>query len=772
MKTIKYIFAVITISILLQNSLFCQDNEPEQVKLLYKGDSVYLNSQHPDFVQNEFILGWHWGGSKKISQALDMNQYDAEYYQDTSFMNDNVYSILKPEHIWTHYDNTNIMNTKGIVFEPTLLINKNDDPKVLKTRVGDKTNPVFGFQKIKGYISNDSNYANYSRLIIRDSLANEVILDEPSHSYTLFYQNRGYDAFDSNSVKYFGYGWYISINLKRISNATGNPNDTILKIELPYKVGQDTTNYSIRFDSIPCLSPDSSYFLPNSRGLVQKLRYVAEKPYEFYVFRSMLPYDTSITISAFFICDRFDINNHHLKHYINSADNSQIDSLKIKVTYLGGCDLAIDNIVYETPNTQNLRCGYYDSQIITSYQNGLNQYNQPQYTSKNIKLFRFNPHVEGHIQNWCGERYVNKLVGNINSSENNCFFAKLFEYYVNPPNRWLGMYQFNNLTAAPYCWQTNMFHDRVNNSVLTMGIAFGREGRFTKDSLNSEYELWLYGSNNNSVSISEMLTKSESEYSYIINRSSSSVQKKHESKIYEYYAGQNSGFIFSDKFWWAQNFILNDWHWSKDSASHTTYSKIPLDSRPLTGEELRLSCWNALIMGAKGLFYDGPDFNDDSIDNDLSSDPKTYSNTRLQHYNHAKIFEPNIDFDYMSDEEFLDSDNPYIGGDFISSIYEPNSLYAKLQNKDSIAFNMGTTQDKLYIGRRSLRLELKKIHDQIRRCEDELMKLRLVAWMGKGYRLWNNHHPDYPDDSTFRRFLAWDEANNRIDTTRFASNKI
>jgi len=72
MKTIKYIFAVITISILLQNSLFSQDKEQEQIKLLYKGDSVFLNSQHPDFVQNNFILGWHWGGSQKISKAVEV----------------------------------------------------------------------------------------------------------------------------------------------------------------------------------------------------------------------------------------------------------------------------------------------------------------------------------------------------------------------------------------------------------------------------------------------------------------------------------------------------------------------------------------------------------------------------------------------------------------------------------------------------------------------------------------------------------------------------
>ncbi len=115
---------IILLSILLAvANILAQDKEPVQHKFYFpaysESDSIYLSDTLDYFKQKEFMLGWHWGGSKKISQALDMNQYDAEYYQDETYMNEDVYSILKPEHIWTHYDNTRIMNTKGIVFEPT-----------------------------------------------------------------------------------------------------------------------------------------------------------------------------------------------------------------------------------------------------------------------------------------------------------------------------------------------------------------------------------------------------------------------------------------------------------------------------------------------------------------------------------------------------------------------------------------------------------------------------------------------------------------------------
>src|SRR5690606_2297722 len=49
---------------------------------------------------------------------------------------------------------------------------------------------------------------------------------------------------------------------------------------------------------------------------------------------------------------------------------------------------------------------------------------------------------------------------------------------------------------------------------------------------------------------------------------------------------------------------------------------------------------------------------------------------------------------------------------------------------------------------------------------EELMKLRLIASYSKGFRVLQNHHPDYPAN-ILSQFLAWDEANNMIDTSRF-----
>ncbi len=98
-----------------------QDFEPTQAKFNWGigGNETYLSADSAYFKQDKFLRGWHWGGSQKISKALDMNKYDAEHYQDETYMNKDVYSILKPEHIWTHFNRTDILNTKAVVFEPT-----------------------------------------------------------------------------------------------------------------------------------------------------------------------------------------------------------------------------------------------------------------------------------------------------------------------------------------------------------------------------------------------------------------------------------------------------------------------------------------------------------------------------------------------------------------------------------------------------------------------------------------------------------------------------
>ena len=78
------IFLVILLFIVYQ-SLLCQDYDqiPAQITI---GDKPLSAS---DYLQTNFILGWHWGSSRGLSCALGTNQYDLGI----------AFPASKPEHI-------------------------------------------------------------------------------------------------------------------------------------------------------------------------------------------------------------------------------------------------------------------------------------------------------------------------------------------------------------------------------------------------------------------------------------------------------------------------------------------------------------------------------------------------------------------------------------------------------------------------------------------------------------------------------------------------
>jgi len=85
---------------------------------------------------------------------------------------------------------------------------------------------------------------------------------------------------------------------------------------------------------------------------------------------------------------------------------------------------------------------------------------------------------------------------------------------------------------------------------------------------------------------------------------------------------------------------------------------------------------------------------------------------------------------------------------------------------------MGIDRNHIYIGLASTRLAVARVNEWVSRCEDELMKLRLVAWYGKGFLTLKHQDPAYGTVNMLAKYLAWDEANNMVDTSRFTSNKI
>ena len=78
----KNMLIVIILALSFANT-FAQDKEPAQHKFFVpvysEIDSVYLSDTLDFLKQDKFMLGWHWGGSKKISKALCMNQISLSF---------------------------------------------------------------------------------------------------------------------------------------------------------------------------------------------------------------------------------------------------------------------------------------------------------------------------------------------------------------------------------------------------------------------------------------------------------------------------------------------------------------------------------------------------------------------------------------------------------------------------------------------------------------------------------------------------------------------
>jgi len=343
---------------------YSQDFEPTQAKFNWGigGNETYLSADSAYFKQEKFLRGWHWGASYKISHAVGANQNDAANSDvEASSLDRNCLIILKPED-YTHGNEGQILNARAIQYEPTLLLNPNNPSNLVK-RQGDTTRPVFGFLNRKGRILTDSTDPNFNRLIIDSAeLVNEVILSEPWPSNQLSLALIGETKNDSIMNTFLCKTLVFSINLRRTSSEMNN--DTVLKIELPYTYLYDSTfdsppyhkvvsrNDSIQFANLPSPAqyPIGTYELTNGRGCIRDTIPLDSGARAICITKQMLPPNNKdITISAFFKCNG-DWRRHNYELKDEVPDVEKIDSIKIKVTYLGGGPLMIDWARIETPH--------------------------------------------------------------------------------------------------------------------------------------------------------------------------------------------------------------------------------------------------------------------------------------------------------------------------------------------------------------------------------------------------------------------------------------
>ncbi len=162
----KKIFVLIIVLISICFVAKSQDKEPEQQTFNYFGNSRLLDANDPLFQFNRFHRGWHWAYGKKMSEALYITSGHTTdsipTYQGSpnwmaipsSLFADSIDLIINLKNITASGTSAAPLNAMMMVFEPTLKIETEGE---FKTRLGDSTNPIFGFKYINPSISIKAN---------------------------------------------------------------------------------------------------------------------------------------------------------------------------------------------------------------------------------------------------------------------------------------------------------------------------------------------------------------------------------------------------------------------------------------------------------------------------------------------------------------------------------------------------------------------------------------------------------------------------------------
>jgi len=738
-----------------------QDLEPSQQKFYFHDEQTpkYLSGDSLYFKQTDFFLSWEWGSGGKISSSLFINNADICSIYDKYRNVDSNQSMVAKREIYTHFPGWGIINTRAIQYEPTLLIDSLN-PEAVKTRSNDTTNPVFGFMVRKGRVIDNPSDPNFNRLMIDNVPSGTVILDKSWPQDQFFFTNEAPEdsinrpkILDSIQCQTL----YISLNLRRFDDLTNN--DTILKIELPYSKsdttsqGIDTILHSIiKLQMIPSQFDLDTFSLMNGRGIIRKMINCLPYTRSFYITRSMIPPDSfnkDITISAYFKCDGTEREFTNLR--INQGKYC-IKTLGIRITYLDStCPLGIDWVRFETPHARVFLQGKFDSIMINNTQKDIDTLTNSNgiYNQQGNRLFRYKLATDyGAVQNWIGFRYFNKMIGNISTSVDGISFPVHYYHYIKPIDRWFGFCKNIYNVSAPYCKKV-LFDAEWGNLWKCLYLLNGYTGidslqngnPFPTEQNYCSYETYLYDAHWHNQSwtqfrrllpIAYFLQYPDSieVYERVLNPwnnyKRASYQSFWENILYNYfYKDEVKNFLYENHNWYAESYIhimLKD-----DTVRIGTQQILDtisyFDTRPFTGEEIRLATFTPIILGAKGLAYDGFGSYYDKI--------QIYDDLNI-----SATLKDSIE--NLPDLQFLESD---IGGsDFIR---ESNEIW-DLNNRillDTVSIWLERPRDRIYIGRKSVRLEIRKIHSWIRAIENTLINLRLQSYWAKGYRKWYSQHP-------------------------------
>ncbi|MEN6295155.1 MAG: T9SS type A sorting domain-containing protein [Chloroherpetonaceae bacterium] len=727
-----------------------------------------------------------------------------------SYFRDSVDIIMNTPVVGHHWDKFSPVLGISMQWEPALLI---DNPPEFKTIIGDTTRPIFGFKTIVGEIIDSrlklsSNIPNGTIVLTDnwpdDALYRSIDITADNIQYNVY----GWDAIHQRPIPnypifyrdYNGTDLYLSLNLRREDISTVQNNDNVLAIRIKYYTPSEDSGW-VQFTNLPYPQKDSIINLPYNRG---KARVIDNTNFDttfFYIKKSMLPISTDsgrkdITISAKMIFDD-SIDNHNFRLRTSWSDtiSTHIARLKIEVTYLdNSTPISIDWVRIESKVAQDLFRGYYDSAIVANARVAITHLTTTEFQNRGIRPYRFYLKDEHLPEHWGAHRYINKLIGDIcvdearfrDIEQSNAYPLQRM-YYLELPEFWAALNSINSGNAlVPYVRSGHNSDDPLGH----LG-SFGINGGYARsywgpsvnnfniyDTLHSDYETNVGGifnenghwvRNRNFTDIKAMNAEQYRAWLYGIDLTQEVIERS----LYDLMCGPKyQKYLFSGQKWWLQNWVGNDLTLNsvplgyQDNIGNDT---VLIGAHSVSGEEASQAIWQPLILGAKGLIYDleasdgyptrigiwhGQKYFNKTTD-DTTDHIDIPVNHRLTQAQRTALL--------ASDTALLYSD--LVGGDWITIPTGPNDVppndslwdYTRIQDYlpkySRMKDFLGLETNKLYIGRKSARTSMYKIHKWVRANEETLMKLRLQAWLGKGYRKWYAQGSQITSDTMMKQYI-------------------
>jgi len=565
----------------------------------------------------------------------------------------------------------------------------------------------------------------------------------------------------------------IVVNLRRGDGApddnTGNQNETVLTIRLPYKLGNNgTTANNIRFTRVPdgTATPVQLNSVDASYGLTLDRVAPTGNDREFRITRRMIPSATAgtrdINLVATFDCDNGGSHNPFFKtglgSHVDGPDSNRITSTDIEVEYNPTIDVAVDFIGVRTTQAHRWLCGWYQEAIRVAHDTAL--YNLRKFdslTGRHYKIHRIYGRNEASPQFWEGLRHYSLSENHNVISEVAIEWPKRFKHHTEIDRLWQGnTAKFGASTYSPAIWQgnTNGRHDSV--AYPWHGYACGYDRQINGSGLAWDKDPFVVGwfrADYDVYSADRIISGTPSKFncdlplpSTVIdglvgkldglspNGNNSPLAALETTLTHQKFHG---GFLFDSTMWYAN--IWTDVKVKKIAA--TSRFMWGGDARPKTAEEIRMQMWNQVVLGTKGLVvYYGP---------------SELRRRVLQTYTENRDFQLGLTYSMEANQfdtagamatlqsTYTNASNE-LGYDFIPTTTAPDSLglsnlllNATLAHDPAFfADSQRVATNRLYLGLRSTRMEAARIMTQIQTVEDSLIHLHMLAWKAVGFRSW------------------------------------